>query len=111
MELVTIVQITFAASAAVAALTLLGVTFDRVRPRLLRVLAVLTGLAAVAAWVAFGLRPETDIAVAAGGITVAFLAQLAAVKLRDLLRTTRRVDDQLARAQGRMNSLIAREAD
>jgi len=111
VELVTIVQIAFAASAAVAALTLLGVTFDRVRPRLLRVLAVLTGLAAVAAWVAFGLRPETDIAVAAGGITVAFLAQLAAVKLRDLLRTTRRVDDQLARAQGRMNSLIAREAD
>ena len=45
MELVTIVQIAFAASAAVAALTLLGVTFDRVRPRLLRVLAVLTGLA------------------------------------------------------------------
>jgi hypothetical protein len=111
VELVTIVQIVFAASAAVAALTLLGVTFDRVRPRPLRVLAVLTGLAAVAAWVAFGLRPETDIAVAAGGITVAFLAQLAAVKLRDLLRTTRRVDDQLARAQGRMNSLIAREAD
>jgi hypothetical protein len=111
MELVTIVQIAFAASAAVAALTLLGVTFDRVRPRLLRVLAVLTGLAAVAAWVAFGLRPETDIAVAAGGITVAFLAQLAAVKLRDLLRTARRVDEQLARAQGRMNSLIAREAD
>jgi hypothetical protein len=111
VELVTIVQIAFAAAAALAALTLLGVTFDRVRPRLLRVLAVLTGLAAVAAWVAFGLRPETGIAVAAGGITVAFLAQLAAVKLRDLLRTARRVDDQLARAQGRMNSLIAREAD
>jgi hypothetical protein len=111
VELVTIVQIAFAAAAALAALTLLGVTFDRVRPRLLRVLAVLTGLAAVAAWVAFGLRPETEIAVAAGGITVAFLVQLAAVKLRDLLRTARRVDDQLARAQGRMNSLIAREAD
>src|SRR6266576_1132637 len=43
--------------------------------------------------------------------TVAFVAQLAAVKLRDLLRSARRFDDQLARAQGRMNSLIAREAD
>ncbi len=104
-------QIAFAVAAAVAALTLLGVAFDRVRHRVLVALAVLVGLAAVAAWVGFGFRPATDTAAAAGGITVAFVAQLAAVKLRDLLRTVRRVDDQLARAQGRLNSLIAREAD
>jgi hypothetical protein len=109
--LVTIMQIAFAVAAAVAALTLLGVAFDRVRHRVLVALAVLVGLAAVAAWVGFGFRPATDTAAAAGGITVAFVAQLAAVKLRDLLRTVRRVDDQLARAQGRLNSLIAREAD
>jgi hypothetical protein len=111
VELVTIMQIAFAAAAAVAALTLLGVAFDRIRHRLLVGLAVLAGVAAVAAWVGFGFRPGADTAAAAGGITVAFVAQLAAVKLRDLLRTTRRVDDQLARAQGRLNSLIAREAD
>lgn len=111
MELVTIVQIAFAATAAVAALTLLGVAFDRIRRRLLIALAVLVGMTAVASWVAFGLRPGTSIAAAAGGITIAFLAQIVAVKLRDLLRASRRVDDQLARAQGRINSLIAREAD
>ena len=111
MELVTIVQIAFAAAAAVAALTLLGVAFDRIRRRVLVALAALVGVTAAASWVAFGLRPETSIAAAAGGITVAFLAQIAAVKLRDLLRVSRRVDDQLARAQGRINSLIAREAD
>ena len=109
--LVTIMQIAFAVAAAVAALTLLGVAFDRVRHRVLVALAVLVGLAAVAAWVGFGFRPAADTAAAAGGITVAFVAQLAAVKLRDLLRTVRRADDQLARAQGRLNSLIAREAD
>jgi len=109
--LVTIMQIAFAAAACVAALTLLGVAFDRVQRRLLVALAALTGVAAVAAWVGFGLRPGTDTATAAGGITIAFVAQLAAVKLRDLLRSARRFDDQLARAQGRMNSLIAREAD
>jgi hypothetical protein len=109
--LVTIMQIAFAVAAAVAALTLLGVAFDRVRHRVLVALAVLVGLAAVAAWVGFGFRPAADTAAAGGGITVAFVAQLAAVKLRDLLRTVRRVDDQLARAQGRLNSLIAREAD
>src|SRR2546427_2476914 len=104
-------QIAFAAAACVAALTRLGVAFDRVQRRLLVAFAALTGVAAVAAWVGFGLRPGTDAATAAGGITVAFVAQLAAVKLRDLLRSARRFDDQLARAQGRMNSLIAREAD
>ena len=104
-------QIAFAAAACVAASTLLAVAFDRVQRRLLVTLAALTGVAAVAAWVGFGLRPGTDTATAAGGITVAFVAQLAAVKLRDLLRSARRFDDQLARAQGRMNSLIAREAD
>jgi hypothetical protein len=108
---VAIMQIAFAAAACVAALSLLGVAFDRVQHRLLVVLAALTGVAAVAAWVGFGLRPGTNTATAAGGITIAFVAQLAAVKLRDLLRSARRFDDQLARAQGRMNSLIAREAD
>ena len=104
-------QIAFAAAAAVAALTLLGVAFGRIRRRVLVALAVLVGMTAVASWVAFGLRPGTSIAAAAGGITVAFLAQIVAVKLRDLLRAAQRVDDQLARAQGRINSLIAREAD
>jgi len=109
--LVTVMQIAFAVAAGVAAVTLLAVAFDRIRRRALVVLAVVAGLAAVAAWVGFGLRPGTSTATAAGGITIAFVAQLAAVKLRDLLRTARRFDDQLARAQGRINSLIAREAD
>jgi hypothetical protein len=111
VALVTVVQIVFAAAATTAALTVLAVAFDRVRRRILIALAVLDGVAAVAAWVAFGLRPDRNIAAAAGGITVAFVVQLAAVKLHDLLRTARRIDDQLARAQGRLNSMIAREAE
>jgi hypothetical protein len=111
VEIATIVQIVFAASAAVAALTLIGIVFDRVRRLQLVVLAVLSGLTAVGGWIVFGFRPQRDIAAAAGGLTVAFIAQLAAVRLRDLLRNARRVDEQLARAQGRMNSMIAREAD
>lgn len=104
-------QIGFAVTATLAALTLLGVAFDRIRRRVLIGLAVLAGVAAVAAWIGFGFDPSASAAAAAGGITVAFVAQLAAVKLRDLLRITRRADDQLARAQGKLNSLIAREAD
>jgi hypothetical protein len=111
VELATITQILFAAAAAITALTLLAVAFDRIQRRQLLALAVLTGIAAVAGWIAFGFQPGREIAVAAGGLTVAFVAQLAAVKLRDLLRNARRVDEQLARAQGRMNSMVAREAE
>jgi hypothetical protein len=111
VELATAMQIAFAAAAAVAGLSLLGVAFDRLRHRMLVALTVLLGIAAVGAWVGFVIRPGVDSAAAAGGITVAFILELAAVKLRELLRTTRRVDDQLARAHGKLNSLIAREAD
>src|SRR2546430_17407597 len=100
-------QIAFAVAAGVAAVTLLAVAFDRIRRRALVVLAVLAGLAAVAAWVGFGLRRGTSTATAAGGITIAFVAQLAAGKLRDLPPTPPRIHGQLAPAPGPDHSLLA----
>ena len=111
MDLVTIAQIVFAVTAAVTALSLAGAAFDRLGRRLLMALATLIGFAAVAAWVAFALRPGTSLAVVAGGMTLAFCAELIAVRLRDLLRAAGRVDEQLARAQSRLQSLVAREAE
>ena len=111
MQLATIAQIVFAVSACLAALSLLGAVLDGLHRRTLILLAAFSGVAALVTWVAYGVRLETDIAAAAGGMTVAFVAQLAAVRLDDLLRAARRVDDQLARAQARLNSLIAREAE
>jgi DNA repair exonuclease SbcCD ATPase subunit len=109
--LVPILQTAFAAAAVVAALSLLGATFDRVPRRYLVGLAFLLGAVSLAAWVAFGLRPSTSAAVAAAGITLAFVAEIAAIKMRRLLRGAHRVDEQLSRAQARLNSLVAREAD
>lgn len=111
MDLVAIAQIVFAATAAVTALTLVLAGLDLLGRRVLLALAVLVGLAAVAAWVAFGLRPRRELAVVAGGMTVAFAAQLVAVRLRHLLRAAGRVDEQLSRAQARLHSLVAREAE
>src|SRR2546421_220014 len=65
MQLLTIAQIVFGATAALVTLSLLGTAFDRV----------------------------------------------SRLKLRELLRTTRRVDEQLVRAQARLSSQIAREVD
>jgi hypothetical protein len=78
---------------------------------LLLAVAVLLGVVAVAAWIVLGLRPRTSLAVVAAGTTLAFVASLAAIRLGAFVRSVRRVDEQLARAQGRLSSLIAREAD
>ena len=111
MDLVTIAQAAFAVTVAVTALSLAAAALDQVGRRTLVTLAVLVGLAAAAAWVAFGLRPRSALAVVAGGMTLAFAAELVAVRLRSLLRAAGRVDEQLARAQGRLNALVAREAE
>jgi uncharacterized phage infection (PIP) family protein YhgE len=111
VDLVTIAQIGFAVAAAVAAASLAAGAFELVGRRTLLAVAALLGLGAVAAWIALGLRPSEEFGVAAAGITLAFVIELAAIKVRDLLRAARRVDEQLARAQGRLTTLIAREAE
>jgi hypothetical protein len=57
-----------------------------------------------------GFDPRVDLVIPAIGITLAFAAELAALKLQGLVVASRRVDDQLARAQARMTSLVAQEA-
>jgi len=111
VDLVTIAQVAFAVTVGVTALSLAGAALGQLERRTLVALAVLVGLAAAAAWVTFGLRPRSELAVVAGGTTLAFAAQLVAVRMRNLLRAAGRVDEQLARAQGRLNALVAREAE
>jgi uncharacterized phage infection (PIP) family protein YhgE len=98
-------------TAVVTAGSLLAAAYDRADRRVLLALALVIGAGAVAAWVAFVLRRDAALAVVAGGMTLAFCAELLAVRIRDLLRAAGRVDEQLARAQSRLHSLVAREAE
>jgi hypothetical protein len=111
VDLVEIAQIVFAVTAVVTAASLLAAAYDRASRRVLLALAFAVGALAVAAWVAFVWRRDTALAVVAGGLTLAFAAELLAVRARDLLRAAGRVDEQLARAQSRLQSLVAREAE
>jgi uncharacterized phage infection (PIP) family protein YhgE len=111
VDLVTVAQIVFAVTAAVTALSLAAAAIDRARRRLLLALSIAIGLAAVAAWIAFVVRRDVALAVVAGGMTLAFGAEVFAVRLRSLLRAAGRVDEQLARAQSRLHALVAREAE
>jgi uncharacterized phage infection (PIP) family protein YhgE len=111
VDLVAIAQIVFGVTAVVTAGSLLAAAYDRADRRVLLALALVIGVAAVAAWVAFVLRRDAALAVVAGGMTLAFCAELLAVRIPDLLRAAGRVDEQLARAQSRLHSLVAREAE
>ena len=111
MDLISVAQIAFGFTAAVTAISLAAAGFGRAGRKPLLALTVLIGLAAVGAWVAFALRQDSELAVVAGGMTLAFGAELFAVRLRDLLRAATRIDEQLARAQSRLQSLVAREAE
>jgi colicin import membrane protein len=111
VDLVAVAQIVFAVTAVITAGSLLAAAFDRASRRVLLALAVAIGFASVAAWVIFVWKRDAALAVVAGGMTLAFAAELLAVRLRDLLRAAGRVDEQLARAQSRLHSLVAREAE
>jgi len=111
VDLVAVAQIVFAVTAVVTALSLAAAALDRVRRRVLLGLALAIGLAAVAAWIAFVVRRDAALVVVAVGMTLAFGAEVFAVRLRSLLRAAGRVDEQLARAQSRLQSLVAREAE
>ena len=111
MDLVNVAQIVFAVTAAVTATSLVAAAFDRASRRALVALAIVIGLVAVAAWAAFVWERDAALAVVAGGLTLAFAAELIAVRLRDLLRAAGRIDEQLARAQSRLHSLVARETE
>jgi hypothetical protein len=111
VDLVAVAQIVFGIAVAVTAGALAAAAFGRGGRAVLVTLTCAVGVAAAAAWLAFGLRPQTELAVVAGGITFAFVGQLVALRLRDLLRAARRVDEHLARAQARLHALVAREAE
>jgi hypothetical protein len=103
-------RIGFAAAVVVAAASLAAAGVGRAPRRLLAALAAVLACAAVAAWVLVGFEPRLEVVVPAVGITLAFAAELAAVKLQGLLARRRAAEDQLARAEARLTSLVAQHA-
>jgi hypothetical protein len=74
----------------------------------------LTGLvtaAAAAAWVVFALGPTQALGLAAGGLTVCAALQLGTLALQQLVARTKDVDRQLAEAEERLDSLVARATE
>ena len=105
----TIADLIFAGGVVLAALALAGAAFRRVSTSVLTVVAALEGVAAVGVWVAFALRHDRSLAVAAAGLTVCTLAAVAALLLRRALDRTWAMDARLAESQADLLAAVERE--
>ena len=93
----------------IAALALAGAAFRRASASLLMAAFVLEAVAAVGVWVAFALRHDRSLAVAAGGLTACALVAGAAILLRRALKRVEATDARLAEAQADLVATVERE--
>lgn len=111
MHAVEVFRVLFAVSGGTAALALAAAALDRLPRRLLYLLLTLVFAAAAAAWIVYGLRTDTSVAVSAGGLTTSLLVLLGAAGLRRGVARARRVDETVMTAEATLNALIEREAE
>ena len=109
MALTTICDLIFAGGVVLAALALAGAALRLARTRALVIATFLEGAAAVGVWVAFALRHDRPLAVAAAGLTACTLAAGAAVLLSRALTRVGAMDARLAEAQADLLASVERE--
>lgn len=109
MALTTFADLVFAGGVVLAALALAGAALRRAPASLLAAVAAVETAAAVGIWVAFALRHDRSLAVAAGGLTACALAAGGALLLRRALERVAATDARLAEAQTDMLAAVERE--
>src|SRR6266700_792587 len=109
MPLETSFQIVFAVGVAVASAALAAAGFRLVRRVALVCATAVVSAAAVAAWIAFALRPDRELAISAGGLTGAAVAAAGSLALARALRRAAQIDAELARARADSISLLAEQ--
>ncbi|HKD94082.1 MAG TPA: hypothetical protein VKB43_05175 [Gaiellaceae bacterium] len=109
MSLTTICDLIFAGGVVLAALALTGAALRRASRSALAVVAGLETAAAVGVWVAFALRHDRPLAVAAAGLTACALAAVAALLLGRALKRVGAMDDRLAETQADLLASVERE--
>jgi hypothetical protein len=109
VALTTIADLIFAGGIALAALTLAAAALRRAPTAMLAGCTLAEACAAVGVWVAFALRHDRPLAVAAGGLTACALLAGASLLLRRALRRVGAMDDRLAEARTDLLAAVERE--
>lgn len=109
MALTTVADLIFAGGIVLAALALAGAAFRRAPNSLLASATAIEAVGAIGIWVAFALRHDRPLAVAAGGLTASALVAGAAVLLRRALGRVGAMDARLAEAETDLLAAVERE--
>jgi hypothetical protein len=109
MALTTIADLVFAGGVVLAALALAGAALQRMPSSLLAAATTLEAAGAIGIWVAFALRHDRPLAVAAGGLTACALVAGAAILLRRALRRVGAMDARLAEAETDLLAAVEQE--
>jgi hypothetical protein len=109
VTLETVFGVLFAVGIAVAAAAIAAAAFSRPARRLLVLAVALVGGLAVAAWIAFALRPGAELALSAAGLTACVLATAAALPLVRAIARNHRVEADLRDAEAQLRSVAERE--
>jgi hypothetical protein len=105
----TIADLLFAGGVVVAALALAGAALRLTRTSVLAAATIVEAAAAVGVWVAFALRHDRSLAVAAAGLTACTVAAGASVLLSRALQRVGAMDDRLAESQADLLAAVERE--
>jgi hypothetical protein len=109
VALTTIADLIFAGGVVLAGVALAGAALQRAPFSLLASVASLEAAGAIGIWVAFALRHDRPLAVAAGGLTACALVAGGAVLLRRALRRVGAMDDRLVEAKADLLAAVERE--
>jgi hypothetical protein len=109
VALTTLADLIFAGGVVLAALALAGAAFRHASSSLLMAAFAVEAVAAVGVWVAFALRHDRSLAIAAGGLTACALVAGAAILLRRALKRVAATDARLAEAQADLLATVERE--
>jgi hypothetical protein len=109
VSLTTIADLIFAGGIVLAAFALAGAALQRIRTSMLSAIAIVEAAVAVGVWVAFALRHDRSLAVAAGGLTVCTLAAVAALLLRRALTRVAAMDALLAESEADLLAAVEQE--
>jgi hypothetical protein len=109
VTLTTVADLFFAAGVVLATLALAGAALRRTSAGLLAAIVLLEACAAVGIWVAFALRHDRPLAIAAGGLTACTIAAVAALLLHRALERVGAMDARLAEAQTDLLAAVERE--
>lgn len=110
MHVSTAAEIAFAVAAALASAALIAAILGRASQRTLTFVAWVLAAVAVALWVAFAFHRTGGVAVSAVGGTLAAIVAAVATRVPRLVARADGIDEQLAAAEARLQTVIDREA-